>query len=288
MVAPLIRDITDTARWVATYRAQESERPDAIFRDPFARELAGERGAQIAAATPFLKAAAWAMIARTYLLDQIVMREVARGVDLVVNLAAGLDTRPYRMDLPPALHWVEADLPQILDYKEPILGGATPRCALERVRIDLADAEARRALFDRLGRSARHALVISEGLVIYLASEDVRTLAGDLSAVAAFERWALDCVSPALLAMMQRRMGDMVAAAGAPYRFAPPGGPAFFAALGWRPIEIHSMLTTARRLKRLSLFMRLMSLMPDSSGADGSRLWSGVCLFANSGARWRP
>jgi O-methyltransferase involved in polyketide biosynthesis len=45
---PLIRDISDTARWAAIYRAWETERPDAIFRDLFARRLAGERGAQIA------------------------------------------------------------------------------------------------------------------------------------------------------------------------------------------------------------------------------------------------
>ena len=135
-------------------------------------------------------------IARTYLLDQIVMREVARGVDLVVNLAAGLDTRPYRMDLPPALHWVEADLPQILDYKEPILGG--PRRDARSSAFESIPPTPRRVAHSSIRpvRSARHALVISEGLVIYLASEDVRTLAGDLSAVAAFERWALDCVSP--------------------------------------------------------------------------------------------
>ena len=56
------------------------------------------------------------------------------GVDLVVNLAAGLDTRPYRMALPPSLRWVEVDLPDILDYKEEILAGAAPACALERVQ----------------------------------------------------------------------------------------------------------------------------------------------------------
>ena len=99
---PLIRNISDTARWVATYRAQETERPDAVFRDPFARVLAGARGEQIAAATPFMQQAAWSIIARTYLIDQIVEREVGRGGDLVVNLAAGLDPRPYRVDLPPA------------------------------------------------------------------------------------------------------------------------------------------------------------------------------------------
>ncbi|HWF86729.1 MAG TPA: SAM-dependent methyltransferase [Vicinamibacterales bacterium] len=281
---PLIRNISDTARWVASYRAQESERPDAIFRDPFARALAGERGAQIAAATPFLQQAAWSMIARTYLIDQIVESEVQRGADLVVNLAAGLDTRPHRMDLPPALRWVEVDLPEILDYKERILADAAHRCALERIRLDLSDRGARRALFDRLGGSARRVLIIAEGLVIYLPAEDVGALARDLAAVPTFARWAVDIASPGLLKMMQKRMGDMVARAGAPYRFAPPEGPPFFIPFGWTPIDVRSLLKTAAKLKRLSLFLRLVSLLPDSSGAQGSRPWSAVCLLANSAA----
>jgi O-methyltransferase involved in polyketide biosynthesis len=52
MTDPLIRNISDTARWVATYRARETERPNALFRDAYAKRLAGERGEQIAAAVP--------------------------------------------------------------------------------------------------------------------------------------------------------------------------------------------------------------------------------------------
>src|SRR6476646_8011594 len=96
-----IRDISDTARWVAEYRARESERPAAAFRDPFARKLAGERGQQIMDALPRSAQHSWAYVARTFLFDQFVAEEVARGTDLIVNLAAGLDARPYRMALPP-------------------------------------------------------------------------------------------------------------------------------------------------------------------------------------------
>src|SRR5437764_9971197 len=116
MAEPLIRDVSDTARWVAVYRARESERPDAVFRDPYARRLAGERGEQIANALPFGQQNAWSWTARTYLVDRIVAAHVAGGGDLVVNLAAGLDARPYRMELPQALRWIEVDLPQMIDY----------------------------------------------------------------------------------------------------------------------------------------------------------------------------
>jgi len=69
---PLIRDISDTARWMAAYRARESERPDAVFTDPFARGLAGERGEQIANAIPFGDESAWAFTARTFAFDQLI------------------------------------------------------------------------------------------------------------------------------------------------------------------------------------------------------------------------
>jgi len=41
---PTIGHVSDTALCVAVYRAEESERPDALFKDPLARRLAGERG----------------------------------------------------------------------------------------------------------------------------------------------------------------------------------------------------------------------------------------------------
>src|SRR5262245_13834117 len=124
MAEPILRDIADTARWVAVFRARETEREDAVFRDPFARALAGSRGEEIAAAMPFGEQNTWSFIARTHLFDRMVARAVDAGADLVVNVAAGLDTRPYRMDLPATLRWVEVDLPETLEYKEGILASA--------------------------------------------------------------------------------------------------------------------------------------------------------------------
>src|SRR3954451_2186659 len=92
---PAIRDISDTARWAAVYRARETARPDAVFRDPLAERMAGERGEQIAAQMSFSEKHTWSWITRTYLFDQYVTEQVRQGVDLVINLAAGLDTRPY-------------------------------------------------------------------------------------------------------------------------------------------------------------------------------------------------
>src|SRR5579862_7049636 len=104
-----VSNVSDTARWVAVYRARESARPDALFNDPFAKSLAGERGQAIAALMPAQARSGWPMVARTKLIDDLVLAAVAEDCDCVVNLAAGLDTRPYRLALPNSLRWIEAD-----------------------------------------------------------------------------------------------------------------------------------------------------------------------------------
>lgn len=272
-------NITDSARWVAVYRARETERPDAVFHDPFARALAGERGEQIASALPGGEQNAWPFVARTHLFDRLVERGVHAGVDLVVNLAAGLDARPYRMALPPALRWVEVDLPEILDYKAETLASATPHCVLERVPLDLSNEDARRGLFARLGRTSTRALVLSEGLLIYLMAHEVCALGRDLAAQETFASWAVDIGSPGLLEMLKERMGGLVAAAGAPYVFAPAEGPPFFEQCGWTPADVKSILKAAHKLGRLPFALRIFAMLPESSGAQGSRPWSGVVVL---------
>ncbi|HUX68750.1 MAG TPA: SAM-dependent methyltransferase [Terriglobales bacterium] len=275
---PLLRSVSDTALWTALFRARESERPDALFHDPYARRLAGERGEQIAAAVPFAAKHAWSFTARTYLVDQLLTAAIHQGADLVVNLAAGLDTRPYRLALPPALPWIEVDLPGILDYKESVLRGVAPVCALERVRLDLGDAAARAELLQRLGQRARRGVVVAEGLLIYLEAEAVAGLARELARAQGFERWIFDLASPGLVRLMQRQMGREVAAAGAPFRFGPAEGPAFFAPLGWKLGAVHSPLQTAAQVHRLPWTLRLFALLPATHpGANLRRPWSGVC-----------
>jgi methyltransferase (TIGR00027 family) len=280
---PLIRNISDTARWAAVYRARETDRPDALFRDPFAKRLAGARGEEIFAGMPERDSHSWAWVMRTVLFDRFITQQIAQAVDVVLNLAAGLDARPYRMTVPSSLRWVEVDLPELLAYKQEVLASEKPKCNLERIPLDLSNVNARREMFDRLGRDAKKALIITEGLLIYLSTEEVALLADDLAKPASFQRWVLELGSPGLLRMLQKQLNPELGKAGAPLKFAPAEGPAFFAPHGWRPIEVHSVLKTAARLKRLKFFMRLMALMPESNGAQGNRPWSGICLFGRAG-----
>lgn len=283
MAEPLIRNISDTAFWAAIYRARETERPNPLFRDPFARRLAGTRGDQIADSMPDSNRATWAWVTRTYLFDKIITEQIAGGVDLVLNLAAGLDARPYRMSLPATLQWVEVDMAEPLAYKEEILRSETPRCQLERVVLDLAQEGPRRELFERFGDRARKVLIITEGLLIYLSREEVAALATELARQASFQLWTYDIGSPGLVKMLAKSWERQLDQANAPFKFAPPEGPGFFREYGWQPLEVHSMLKTAAKLRLLSLGMRLLAMLPDSKGKQGSRPWSAVGLLGRSG-----
>jgi methyltransferase (TIGR00027 family) len=278
-----IENISDTARWVAVYRAMESARPDAIFRDPFAERLAGPRGYEILNEMPKGRAFAWPMIVRTAVFDEIILDAVQNHkVDLVVNLAAGLDARPWRLTLPPALHWVDVDLPGILNYKTEMLRDAAPVCRYEAVTIDLTDGAARRALFARLGASSSRALVVSEGLLIYLTPEQVAALATDLHAQPSFTGWLFDLASPQLLKRIAKTWGNKLSASGAPFRFAPAEGTEFFKAYGWREGRFLSMWEEANRLHRTmkgAAFWNLVGKLYPKKVREGFRRFSGLVLL---------
>ena len=94
-----------------------------MFRDPLAERLAGEQGRAIVAKTPVTSRSGWWLVARTKIIDDAIAMAIANGCDRVLNLAAGLDTRPYRLDLPSDLQWIEADLAPLLAEKTELLAG---------------------------------------------------------------------------------------------------------------------------------------------------------------------
>jgi methyltransferase (TIGR00027 family) len=257
-----LANISDTARWVAMYRAMETERSDAIFRDPFARRLAGERGEEILAAMPKGRSFAWPMIVRTALFDELIARTIEQeGVDTVLNLAAGLDARPYRMALPPNLKWIDVDLPPIIDYKRNLLATEKPHCELEYVALDLADRAARQVLFERVGRDGKKVLVATEGLLVYLTREQAGELAADLHARQSFRWWLIDIVAPFILGMMQKTWGKQLDAAAAQLRFAPEEGAEFYEQFGWTAAEERATFEEAQRLKRTPRGMFIWKLL---------------------------
>lgn len=279
----VVRHISDTALWAAYFRAEETKRADALFRDPYAEILEGGKGAEIARTIPEGQAHAWAWVSRTYLFDQFLRKEIEQGADLIVNCAAGLDARPYRMELPSSLQWFELDLPLILSYKEERLAKEKPRCVLERIRVDLANASDRRKVLESVGAKGKRGVVLTEGLLIYLSPEEVGSFARDLAGIASFQRWILDLASPGLLRMMQKTAGKTLERIGAPFRFGPVEGPGFFGAHGWDAIQVNGVLKTAARFGRPPFILRLLAKLPESTGPKGNRPWSGVCLMQKHG-----
>jgi methyltransferase (TIGR00027 family) len=278
----MIENISDTARWVAMYRALESERPDAHFQDPFARRLAGERGEAILRAMPNGRSWGWPMVVRTCVMDELILRAIERdGAKTVLNLAAGLDARPYRLPLPADLRWIEVDLPEILAYKQRMLSGETPACRLEGMALDLTDAGRRREqLAD--AASTGPVLVVSEGLLVYLTDEQVRALATDLHAEPALRWWLIDLGSPRLLKMIERRWGSHLKAGNAPFRFAPAEGTRFFEPLGWREREFRSVWEESQRLKRempLAWLWKILARFSSDKQRQEARRMSGIVLL---------
>src|SRR5579884_2288764 len=123
-----ITHVSDTALLVAACRAYENEQEDAFVRDPFAARLAGERGVAILNSMPYPGFARFGMAIRTRLLDDLLRETLAATpIATVLSVGCGLDTRPWRLDLPSDLRWIEVDFPDMLEYKERLMAGETPR-----------------------------------------------------------------------------------------------------------------------------------------------------------------
>jgi O-methyltransferase involved in polyketide biosynthesis len=185
------------------------------------------------------------------------------------------------LPLPPALRWIEVDLPEILDAKEVELAGERPVCVLERVRLDLADRAARQGLLERVNGAGGPVLVVTEGLLVYLGEDNVRQLAADLAAQPAMRWWLIDLVPPFILRFLQRTWGKSLDAAAAPMRFAPAEGLEFFRPLGWSGVEFHPFVLAARRLHRemsYSWLRRLLSWLTPRLRREMLR--AGVALLA--------
>jgi methyltransferase (TIGR00027 family) len=274
-----LRSVSDTALITADMRAKESERRTPLFIDPYAARLAGDRGRRIAPIRRRLVSPG-GVVARTAVFDEIIVDSIHRyGIGTVLNLGAGLDARPYRLELPTSLLWIEADLPAIIEYKSEKLEGASPRCKLEHRSVDLSDATARQRLVAELGDEPL--LVLSEGLVPYLTEDAAGGLARDLSAFPSVKLWCLDMISAAVLPWANRLGGRTAAAAGIVGGFAPKEGPAYFRQFGWQPIEVRSLWLEQRRVGREPLRMRAIWTLSTRRLRDFYRDMGQITLLSN-------
>jgi len=180
-----MQEIEQTALWVAGMRALETERENALFNDPFARDLAGDEGMEILRQSfANNRGMPPAIEVRTRWLDDQIALHLAGGLRQIVIIAAGLDSRAYRLTWPPGTRVFEIDHPDVLAYKSNKLAKATPACDYYTVAVDLRE-DWPTALLAR-GFSAKDpTLWLVEGLLCYLKAEHAGTLLArinDLSA----------------------------------------------------------------------------------------------------------
>jgi methyltransferase (TIGR00027 family) len=249
----LIQHVSDTAYWIAAYRAKESARPDALFHDPLAAKLAKGHGEAIVAQMEKMgsrKPMEWSVAIRTIVIDNYIKAAINHGVDLVLNLGAGLDTRPYRLDLAQGLQWIEVDFPAIISLKEKALQDEKPRCQLQRVAIDLSDEAARGSFLDQVNAKAKKVLILTEGVVPYLSLDEAAALAKDLARQSHFNFWVTDYFSAFFMQLYAQGKVGMGIKENAPFRFAPENWEQFFASKGWAKQELRFLSEEGERLSR--------------------------------------
>jgi methyltransferase (TIGR00027 family) len=281
-----INQVSDTAFMAAAYRAMETDLPNAMFRDPLAAKLAGEQGRKIIGSLPkkaFI--GGWTVVIRTRIIDDFIQAAIDEGIDTILNLGAGLDARPYRMALPKSLRWIEVDYPHVIDLKEIRLSGETPRCRLERIKLDLADVDARRIFLNELATQSKKVLVITEAVTPYLSEDAVASLGADLWSHESIRYWVADYFSPASYEY-RRRSGMSQAMKNAPFLFEPKDYFGFFAQIDWKPKDVRYFAIEAERLHRPAPFplgtrlvMRIIGILVSPERRREMKRYAGFVLF---------
>jgi methyltransferase (TIGR00027 family) len=224
----------ETARWTAAVRAQETQREDALVRDPWAAALAGEEGQAWLAARP--PGSTTPIVLRTRYFDDFLARATAAGLRQVVLLAAGLDTRAYRLPWPQGTILYEIDQAPVLRHKEAILAAADaqPTCERHTVAADLTEPWAAKLVAAGF-RSQEPACYLAEGFLFYLPTEQVAQILDAAARWAAWGSWlGFDIINSLMLTSpITRPWIDMQAQAGAPWVGVLDDPVAFLAARGW-------------------------------------------------------
>ncbi len=198
--------VGSTALFVAAARALEAQRSEPLALDPYAEifcraaggewadvvdgTISGSHGAQLLDGD-FGRHFISFQGARTKYFDAYFARAAAAGVRQVVILAAGLDSRAYRLPWPDGTVIFELDQPKVLDFKRDVLAelGDAPRADRREVAVDLRDdwaAALAEAGFDPAAPTAW----IAEGLLIYLPATAQGQLFEGIDALSSAGSWA--------------------------------------------------------------------------------------------------
>jgi methyltransferase (TIGR00027 family) len=231
-----MRPVAMTAQFTAKARAVESLRPDALFRDLWAQRFAGKAGdAWLARQPP--EHPGVSVVIRTRFFDDFFAERLGNPfLRQVVLLAAGYDTRAYRLEWPLGTRLFEIDQPAVLAYKEEVLRaeGALPHC--ERIAIG-ADLESQwdEPLLAAGFTPDAPSIWLLEGLLIYLAPEEAKCVVATAVRLSSVGSWmGLDLINRAVLTSpWTRDRVERLAQRGMPWRFGVDDPAAWLGRLGW-------------------------------------------------------
>ncbi len=225
MVPPSVDDaVQATAFIAAACRAEETRQPRPRLIDPLAELFvaassapdeygaadqpgsdharagsdharAGSDHARAGSGRALLAAGRDEVVARTLLIDQLLLSAVAHRPPVVVNLGAGFCTRPYRLDLSGCRLLVEFDAAPVLALKERLLATERPTCPVRRITVDLRDTDALTRAVGSAELPDGPVVVLTEGVLVYLPEPELRRLATALAATPAVSHWLADLIS---------------------------------------------------------------------------------------------
>lgn len=261
-----IQNVSDTSAWVAHYRAIESERPDCLFKDPFARILVGSRASSVeelqSEASNWTR---WTVVIRTYIIDQMIKDLISKGVTTFLNLGAGLDSRPYRMNLGADIQWIEVDFPHIIEHKRAKLEKFSPSCKLETIGLDLSNRALRQSLLEELAQKHPQIAVLTEGVLPYLTQEQVSELSEDLIRHSSFSYWICEYISKKSYRYLKdpKRMNALK---NAPFQFYPDDWMGFFEQRGWHLKQSQFCTEISEKLGRPTPMPKIFKLLEFALG----------------------
>ncbi|NUU24318.1 MAG: SAM-dependent methyltransferase [Streptomycetaceae bacterium] len=231
-----------TAFLTAALRAAETRRPDHLYQDPFAADLAGDIGPGLLAeirevtfpkdadrtlpSTPDYNAI------RTRFFDEWLRASAARPeMTQVVIAPAGLDSRAFRLEWPDGVTVFEVDRPVVLDAKRQLLGDAEPRVQRRTVGVDMVADGWEKDLVAAGYDPERPSVWLLEGLLYYIPEPDVHRILDIVAAnTAPGSLIAADVVNAAALTLPHMRgLLDVFAGWGCPWLFGTDEPEALFA-----------------------------------------------------------
>ena len=263
-VNEFIQHVSDTSAWVAHYRAIESERPDSLFKDPFASILVGDRALSVERLqSETTKWTQWTVVMRTHIIDQMIQDLISNGITTFLNLGAGLDCRPYRLNLGANIQWIEVDFLNVVEHKQKLLQKFSPSCKLESIGLDLSNRKERQTLLAELAQKYPQIVVLTEGVLPYLTEQQVSELSEDLIRHASFKYWICEYISEKTYRYLKdpKRMKVLI---NTPFQFYPKDWMGFFVGRGWllkQPqfyTEISEKLGRATPLPKVFKFFELI------------------------------